>query len=135
MKIDGTYVPVKWDEKPYDVIENRMKATKASVEFTFAGDFQGTASTEYLMFYRSFDPRDPHKASAQYVGLIRLVGKLKGKTGSFALTDNGTYEAGAAKSLLAIVAGSGTDELSNIGGTGSYRADQSGCTWELDVSL
>ncbi len=71
-----------------------MKATKASVEYAFSGDIEGTANVEYLMFYSSFDPRDPHNAAAQYVGLIKVVGKLKGKSGSFALTDNGQVQVG-----------------------------------------
>jgi Protein of unknown function (DUF3224) len=135
VKISGTFAPTKWDEKPYELIEDRMKATRASVEFAFSGDIVGTASVEYLMFYQSFDPQDAHKAVAQYVGLIRIVGTLTGKSGSFVLTDNGLYQAGGANSRVAIVPGSGTGELSQISGTGSYRADQSGCKWELDVSL
>jgi hypothetical protein len=134
-KLSGTYSPTKWDEKPYDLIEDRMKATKATVEFSFAGDIEGAAGVEYLMFYRSFDPTDPHEAIATYVGMIRIVGKLRGKSGSFALTDSGKYEFGAAQSQLSVIPGSGTGELSKISGSGSYRADTSGCTWELDVSL
>jgi len=135
VKIAGTCVPTKWDEKPYEIIEDRMKATKASVEYALSGDLEGKANVEYLMFYQSFDPQDAHKAVAQYVGLFRIVGKLRGKSGSFALTDNGTYQSGGANSALSIIPGSGTGELSKISGTGSYKADQSGCTLELDVSL
>jgi hypothetical protein len=135
MKLTGVFTPTKWDEKTYEVVEDRMKATKASVESAFSGDIEGKANIEYLMFYRSVDATDAHKSVASYVGLITIVGRLKGKGGSFAMIDNGRYENGAANSTLAIVAGSGTGELSQIAGTGSYRADQSGCTWELDVSL
>jgi hypothetical protein len=135
MKLSGSYTPTKWDEKPYDVIEDGMKATKVSAEFSFAGGLEGAASVEYLMFYKEFDPANPHKATAQYVGLIRFIGTLNGKPGSFAMTDNGAYEAGAAISKISIVPGSGTGELSKITGSGTYRADQSGCSWELEVSL
>jgi len=127
--------PKKWDEKPYDVIENRMKSTKVSAEFAFSGDLEGTASVEYLMFYKAFDPVDPHRSVAQYVGLIQFSGTLKGKFGSFAMIDNGTYEAGAAISKASLVAGSGTGELSKITGEGGYKADQTGCTWQLEVLL
>jgi len=135
MRITSTCIPKKWDEKPYEIIENRMKSTKATVEFAFSGDIEGSADVEYLMFYSSFDPEDPHKAKAQYVGLMRITGKLKGKSGSFTLLDNGTFESGAAKSKVTIVPESGTGELSNITGGGSYRADQGGCFLELDVAI
>jgi Protein of unknown function (DUF3224) len=135
VKVAGTYVPTKWDEQPYELIEDRMKATKASVEFALSGDVEGTATVQYLMFYQSFDPKDAHKAVAQYVGLMRMTGKLKGKTGSFVLTDSGNYRSGMATSRLSIVPGSGTGELATISGTGSYEADHAGCNWELEISL
>lgn len=135
MRIYGTYSPTKWDEVTIDVIEDRTKLTKATVEYTFEGDFEGLAKVEYLMFYSSFDPEDMHKAHAQYVGQIRLIGKLTGKSGSFVVTDSGTFVAGVANSELSIIPGSGTGELSTISGVGEYAADQKGCTWEMEVSL
>lgn len=135
MRLYGSYTPTKWDEKTIDVIEDRMKLTKATVELTFEGDIEGVAYVEYLMFYSSFDPEDMHKSQAQYVGQIRIVGKLKGKSGSFVVNDSGTFIGGVANSELSIIAGSGTDELSGITGVGEYAADQKGCTWEMEVSL
>ena len=135
MRIYGTYTPTKWDEVTIDVIEDRMKLTKATVEFAFAGDIEGVAKVEYLMFYSFFDPEDMHKAQAQYVGQIRIIGKLQGKSGSFVVTDNGTFNGGVAISELAIIPGSGTGDLTNISGIGEYAADQNGCTWEMEVSL
>ena len=135
MRITSTYTPKKWEEKPYEIIENRMKSTKATVEFAFSGDIEGNANVEYLMFYSSFDPKDPHKAKAQYVGLMKITGKLKGKSGSFALIDNGIFESGVAKSKVTVIPESGTGELLSITGSGSYRADQGGCSLELDVAV
>lgn len=135
MRLMSTYVPKKWDEKPYDIIEGRMKCTKASVEFAMSDDIEGTANVEYVMFYQSFDDRDPHSARAQYVALMRIAGKVKGKSGSFALMDNGTFEGGAARSTVTIIPDSGTGELAKISGAGSYKADHTGCTMELDASF
>lgn len=135
MRLYGTYTPTKWDEKTIEVIEDRMKLTKATNEFTFEGDIEGVAKVEYLMFYSSFDPENMHKAHAQYVGQIRIIGKLKGKSGSFVVNDAGTFIGGVANSELSIITGSGTDELSGISGVGEYTADQKACTWEMEVSL
>lgn len=135
IKIFGTYSPTKWDEHPYQLIEDRMKLTKASVEFEFSGDIVGTGFIEYLMFYTSFDPENMHASKAQYVGQMRIVGTVKDKSGSFVLTDNGTFESGIAKSKVTIISGSGTEELANISGNGTYTADQNSCSWELDILL
>ncbi len=135
MRISGNYSVKKWDEKPYDVFEDRMKETKASVEYSFSGDMEGTANVEYLMFYKSFDLKDPHNAVAEYVGLIKITGSVRGRSGTFALTDNGRFEGGTARSTLAIIPSSGTGGLSNISGTEKYEADRSKYAWELDVTL
>lgn len=135
MKISGTYTPTKWDEVDYLLVSESMKSTKASVEFQFAGDIEGLATVEYLMYYTSYDPTDQHSSQAQYVGQIRIIGTLQGMAGSFALNDSGTFNGGAASSRLQIISGSGTGELSAISGHGSYLADQNGCTWEMEVNL
>lgn len=135
MKITGTYTPTKWDEVDDQVIGDGMKRTKASVEFQFAGDVEGLATVEYLMFYTAFNPDDLHKSEAIYVGQINIVGTLQGKVGSFALNDSGTFTGGVAHSRIEIIQGSGTGELASISGDGSYSADQNGCVWDLDVNL
>jgi hypothetical protein len=135
MRARSNFTPTKWDEKPYETIEERMKSTKATIEFTFSGDIEGKADVESLMFYSSFDPKDPHQAKAHYVALMRITGKVKSKSGSFSLIDNGIFESGVATSKVTVVPESGTGELSTISGSGTYKADQKGCVMELDLAL
>jgi hypothetical protein len=135
MKAVATYTPIKWDEEPYEHVSTNMKMTRASVAFAFVGQIEGQASVEYLMFYRDYDERDPHKAAASYVGLIRLQGKLNGQSGSFAMEDRGVFEGGTARSILTIIPGSGTAELKGITGKGSYVATQKSCNCELEYEL
>lgn len=135
MKAKGTYTVKRWDETTYDQISLDMKMTKASVEYSFSGDIEGTASVEYLMFYRHFDGKDQHNSLASYVGLIRFNGIVAGKSGSFVMKDDGVFEGGAASSALRIDEGSGTGSLAGIMGTAVYRADKDGCHFELDYNL
>ena len=121
MKAKGTYTVNKWEENPYDQISSEMKMTKASVE--------------YLMLYKYFDANDQHKSSAIYIGLMRFVGKVQGKDGSFVIEDHGAFENGAASSTLQIISGSGTGELKSIHGTGSYYANQDGFQIEIDYNV
>lgn len=85
------------------------------------------------MFYTSFDEADMHAAEATYLGFMRIEGLLLGKEGSFVLRETGTFSKGVAKSYLEIIAGSGTEQLKEISGTGSGEADQKGCVWELEI--
>ena len=132
MKAKGTYTVKKWDEATYKPLGSDRKLTKAAVEYQFSGEIEGKGDVEYLMFYSHVDPKDQHKSSAAYVGLVHFDGTLSGKTGSFVLEDSGTFQAGAAKSSLRIVEDSGTGQLKGIHGTGTYVADQEGLRIELE---
>ncbi|HTP79443.1 MAG TPA: DUF3224 domain-containing protein [Bacteroidota bacterium] len=131
----GTYAVKKWEEAPYEQISPEMKMTKASVEYTMTGEISGRSAMEYLMFYKYFDVKDPHKSSAVYIGLMRFVGTVKGREGSFVIEDHGTFEGGSAKSALEIVADSGTGNLKGIRGSGRYLADQKRNEIELNYDV
>lgn len=135
MKISGTYSVSQWEETPIRPDVDGMRATRVSAQFLFAGQIEGTAYVEYLMFYTAFDDMDMHNSQARYVGHIKIVGSVNGKMGSFALTDSGSFQGGLASSHVEIIAGSGTDELSRISGLGSYSADAQGCRWELGLEF
>src|SRR5260221_13025643 len=100
MKAKATYSVKKWEEQDHLLIPSGKKMTKASVEYALTGEIEGKASVEYLMFYSHVDPKDQHKASASYLGLILFEGTVSGKSVSFVLEDRGAFEAGAAKSTL-----------------------------------
>lgn len=135
MKLSGTYSVSQWEETPIRPDVDGMRATRVSAQFLFAGQIEGTAHVEYLMFYTAIDEKDMHKSQATYVGHIKIVGNVKGMVGSFALTDSGSFQGGLASSQVEIIAGSGTDELSTISGLGNYSADAQGCRWELELEF
>ena len=135
MTATATYVPVTWDEKPYGQLPPPTRMTKATVEFSFKGQFEGKAFTEYLMFYQEYDVKDPHRATATFVGLTRYAGTLNGKPGSFITEDHGTFEGGVARSTSEILSGSGTEELGGIRGTATGTATQKTTEFHLDYSL
>ncbi len=112
-----------------------MRFSKTSAKFAFEGDIEGFAFVEYLMFYSFFDANDIHRSIAYYVGHLKIEGKVRGKSGTFVLTDSGTFEAGVASSEVDILIGSGTGDLVGIVGLGTYQADEKGCRWELDVQF
>ncbi len=117
MTIDATctFQIVGWDEKTYEEIAAGAKLSSAKVTQAYSGAIEGSSSVEYLMSY-SVD------GTATFVGLERISGMVDGKTGTFVLQHNGTFAQGKARSSWSIVAGSGTDALTNLRGKGSYVA-------------
>jgi hypothetical protein len=135
MKATAATSPTTWNEKPYNELPSPMRMTKASVDFSFKGPLEGKAQTEFLMFYESYDEKDPHKSTAIYIGLTNFTGTLDGKTGSFVMEERGTFKGGAANSTATIVAGSGTDQLKGITGSAQSSATQTGSQFELNYEL
>jgi hypothetical protein len=135
MKVEGTCKVKDWKETTYREMSAGKKLTKASVEYEFRGGIEGKASAEYLMSYSHADPKDQHNSSAAYLGLMYFEGTVQGKSGSFVLEDNGTYDAGIAVSQLRIARGSGAGELEGIHGTGKYEADREGNRIELEYRV
>jgi hypothetical protein len=104
-----------WDENTYEELEGEAKLTRASVGQAFTGDLDGEGSVEWLMCYRE-------DKTADFVGLQRFVGSLGSRSGSFVMTTQGSFDGTEAKGSLDVVAGSGTEELSAITGTGAFAA-------------
>lgn len=101
-----------WDEKPYSEGQDLPRLTRASVMKTFTGDIEGEGQVEYLMMYRG-------DASATFVGLERVVGRIGGKSGTFVLQRIGVFENGQAKESYSVIPGSATGELQGLRGDGS----------------
>ncbi|HUI64148.1 MAG TPA: DUF3224 domain-containing protein [Bacteroidota bacterium] len=135
MKISATFMPKKWDEKTYEQVSPNTKLTRTVAEFQYTGQLQGEGLLDCLMFYSSFDEKDPHNATAEYVGLIRFKGNVNGRAGSFVLEDRGAFQAVTAKSSLRILPGSGTDQLEGISGIGTSVATPKTCNIELELRI
>ena len=118
-----------WEENAYLELEGDAKLTRASVGQGFTGDLEGEGSVEWLMCYRE-------DKTAEFVGLQRFVGRLGSRSGSFVMRTQGSFDGSEAKGSLTVVAGSGTQELSAITGTGSFAAPLgSTASVELDYDV
>jgi hypothetical protein len=127
--ITGTFKYTSWDENAYEELSNGRRLTRASVAQDLSGDLEGEGSAEWLMCYR------PDK-TATFVGLQRLTGRLGDRDGSFVVESHGTYDGELARGRWTIVPGSGTDELRDIQGEGTWEAPHGPeATFELDYDL
>ena len=110
----GTFKIDSWDEQPY-----AEPLTRAQVKATYSGDIEGQGETEWLMCYR------PDK-TADFVGYLRLDGRIGERTGALVLQSTGAFDGKEAAGPVEIVAGSGTGELAGITGSGTFSAPMGG---------
>ena len=134
MKARGKHTPEGWKEEAIQNFGDQQIA-RVSTGFRITGEIEGTAKTEYVMYYEKADPKDMHNSVAQYTGYAHFEGAVNGKKGSFVIRDTGTYGGGEAKSELTIVEGSGRGELAGIRGSGQYVASQTEMYYELEYDL
>jgi hypothetical protein len=115
-KAQATFQVKGWDENPYHESEGGPKLTRATVQTAYQGDIEGEGAVEYLMVHRT-------DGTANFVGMERIEGRLGGRSGSFVLQHEGTFEAGTAKTRWSVVPGSGTGELEGLRGDGGFAAE------------
>ena len=127
--ITGTFKYTAWDETAYEELENGRRLTRASVAQEITGDLEGEGLAEWLMCYR------PDK-TATFTGLQRLAGRIGEREGSFVVESRGTFDGELARGRWTVVPGSGTDDLRDIQGEGSWEAPHGPeATFELDCEL
>lgn len=99
-----------WDEQSYDDIDGGAKCTRAEVTLKQGPDGLGPATSQSLMYYRA-------DGTSSLVSLMRVTGTIEGRSGSFVLRGQGSYDATTALVESVVVEGSGTGELAGISGT------------------
>jgi hypothetical protein len=122
--IEARFEIGSWDETPFEDGDEATKLTEALVAKRYEGDIKGTSTTKWLMAYA------PDK-TAMFVGIEHITGTVGGKGGGIVLIHDGEYRDGVAAAELRVA--SGTEELSDVAGTGKFRADPAGSmTLDLD---
>ena len=111
MRAIASFAMKSWDEKPYDEFEGGRKLTRADVVYTYQGDIEGEGKVQYLMAYAP-------NGTGNFVGIERVVGKFAGRSGSFVMQHDGTFEAHGVTDRWTIVPGTGTGELQSLTGKG-----------------
>ncbi len=122
--IETRFEVASWDETPFEGGDDATKLTEALVSKRYDGDIEGTSTTKWLLAYAPDE-------SALFVGVEHITGTIGGKKGGIVLLHDGEYRDGVASAELRVA--SGTDELSDVAGTGKFRADPAGSmTLDLD---
>jgi len=99
-----------WDEAPTREYDDGSRLTRAAVTLNDGADGLTAGTFDAVMYYRP-------DGTSTYVTVMRLDATLQGRSGSFVLTGEGSYDGTTATGTSHVVPGSGTGELARISGT------------------
>ena len=124
MITEGTFTVSGFAGVPVDVpdpVQTALGVGVATMEKRFVGAVEGRSTT---LFTSAFDPA---QGIGTYVALESFEGSLDGRSGTFnfvhVASTSGSDRFGE---FFAIVAGSGTAELTGIAGGGALQVDEDG---------
>ena len=100
---------------------------RMSIDKQFAGDLAGSSKGKMLGYQAS--------GNGGYVAMEQVTGSLDGKKGGFILQHIGTMEPGKSDLNVAVVPGSGTNDLTGIAGTMAIIIAQGKHTYKFDYTL
>ena len=126
-RVTGTFTILGWEEVPYEEVTGLPKLAQAAVSEELNGGIVGEASISYLMVYRDDE-------IATYVGLVRVVGRIGQRMGTFVMQETGSFEGGVARGHWTILPGTSTGQLHGIRGEGTYTAAHEQVSYSLNVS-
>jgi hypothetical protein len=130
--IDSKFEIKSWDEQPCRELADGQKLTRSSVTLAPTDDeLAASATWESLMYYAA-------DGTSVYFGFMHVDGALGGRTGTFVLRTDGTYDGTTARGTFEVLAGSGTGELTDLtgrGGSVSTHADYPLMPVTLDYEL
>ena len=106
---------VSWDEESFDDPEGDLKLTRAHVKKSFEGDLIGTGNLMYVMMYLD-------SGGASFSGFEKGCGQLRRADRQLRATARGVLRRRQSHGGVRGGAGSGTDELADLSGTGGFSA-------------
>jgi Protein of unknown function (DUF3224) len=127
MTIKGSFQNTSWDEDTVEELDDGAKLTRASVTQDFTGDIEGDGAVQWLMAHRA-------DGTAHFVGLQRVRATIGARTGTFVLETIGEFDGKTASWTATVIPDSGTRELSNLSGEGTFQAPM-GSTAEFELNL
>lgn len=111
MKTLATRLKIEsWDEAPTREFDDGGKVTRAAVVLSDGTEGLTGGTFESVMYYRP-------DGTSRYVTVTHLSATLDGRSGSFVLTGEGTFDGVTAAGTSEVVPGSGTQDLAGITGS------------------
>jgi hypothetical protein len=117
--MDNTFSMQSWDEKIVSGIDGAPRVAHAHATMKYSGVIEGTSTVDFLLFYVG-EGYEGGGHSAP--GFERIEGSVDGRKGSFVIRHEIGFGANGIHGTWEVVAGSGSDELTGLTGTGTLAA-------------
>jgi hypothetical protein len=101
-----------------------------SFDKQFHGDLEATSKGQMLAVGNG-----AKGSSGGYVAIEKVTGRLRGRTGSFALQHSGTMTQGTPQLSITVVPGSGTGQLVGLAGTMTIKIADGKHSYQFDYTL
>lgn len=129
MNASGTFEvklePQKADNPP----EEAAGLSRLSLAKQYHGNLEAASDGVMLAF-------GDGKQSGAYVAIEKVTGSLQGRSGSFAIVHSAVMRGGVPENwTVAVVPGSGTEQLAGLSGTMTIRIEGDRHSYELSYSL
>ncbi|MEU6865741.1 DUF3224 domain-containing protein [Streptomyces sp. NPDC046876] len=127
----GRFTFADWEEQPVGPADSTPRLARSTVVNSFTGGIEApSTSCAYTITYTG-------ESVGSYTGVELLSGAVDGRTGSFALEQRGTFDAGGTRCTFEVVPGSGTGELAGLSGSGGfeYRHGDTSVAYVLTYAL
>jgi Protein of unknown function (DUF3224) len=99
-----------WDERPYRELADGSKFNRADIVLADGTDGITDGVSEALLYYRP-------DGTGSYVMLMSLTANLGGKSGTFVLRGEGTFDGTTARIAASVIDGSQTGDLAGLSAT------------------
>lgn len=108
--------------------EDESGISRMLLDKHFHGDLEGTSKGQMLT-------TGLVKGSGGYVAMERVIGTLKGRSGTFALQHTATMTQGAPQLSVTVVPDSGSGQLTGLAGTVNIKVDNGKHFYEFEYTL
>ncbi len=112
METNTQYTIAGWNEETVKEFEGG-KITRATINKIYTGAIEGEGTQVYIMTYKP-------GGAVDFYGYEWINGTIDGRTGGFALREEGVYKGTVAEAEFHVIPGTGVGALAGITGSGSY---------------
>lgn len=127
----NAFTAKNWEEKIVSGAEGGPRVAYAHTTFAYEGVMEGESTGDLLLFYVG---EGYESGGTTAPGFERFEGKVEGREGTFVIRHEYTFDTKGFASTFTVVPGSGTGELTGLGGSGTSGGamgeDKMGYTFE-----
>lgn len=93
---------INWEET---AVENQLSQAKAT--YQIAGEFSGSLTSTYVIYYTKYNPLAIHDGISTYIGYGYFSGQIAGQEQEIVIEEKGKFEAGVTTGDFTFPDGSG----------------------------